>query len=216
MLSLFKNDGPSDSLSLQSLTIKTVKLMALARPCRADLAALDLNSRSYIPEGVVFKSTHLSKQSRPSHHQADFFFPSFQTDSCLCPVKTLKVYEQKTSAFRTNCKENFLFRSFIGKHGPVSASTIARWIKSCLHKAGIDTSKFQAHFTRAAAATKAAMSGVTVEEIMKAADWSGEGVFQMFFIFYYRPCHSVKFGTSVLAAKASKSHVDMETESSEV
>ena len=214
VLSLFKNDGPSDSLSLQSLTIKTVMLMALARPCRgADLAALDLNSRSYVLEGVVFKSTHLSKQSRPSHHQADFFFPSFQTDSCLCPVKTLKVYEQKTSVFRTNCKENFLFRSFIGKHGPVTASTIARWIKSCLQKAGIDTSKFQAYSTRAAAATKAAMSGVTVEEIMKATDWSGEGVFQKF---YYRPCHSVKFGTSVLVAKALKSHVDMETEPSEV
>ena len=30
VLSLFKNDGPSDSLSLQSLTIKTVMLMALA------------------------------------------------------------------------------------------------------------------------------------------------------------------------------------------
>ena len=64
VLSLFKNDGPSDSLSLRSLTTKTVMLMALARPCRgADLAALDLNSRSYVPEGVAFKSIHLSKES---------------------------------------------------------------------------------------------------------------------------------------------------------
>ena len=77
----------------------------------------------------------------------------------------------------------------------------------------MDTSKFKAHSTRAAAATKAAMSGVTVEDIMKAADWSNEGVFQKF---YYRPQHSVKFGSSVLAASASKSHVDMETEPSEV
>ena len=106
-----------------------------------------------------------------------------------------------------------MFRSFIGKHGPVTSSTIARWLKSCLHKAGVDTSKFKAHSTRAAAATKAAMSGVTVEDIMKAADWSNEGVFQKF---YYRPQHSVEFGSSVLAASASKSHVDMETEPSEV
>ena len=98
-------------------------------------------------------------------------------------------------------------RSFIGKHGPGSSSTIARWIKSCLHKAGV------AHSTRAAAATKAAMSGLTVEDIMKATDWSSEGVFQKF---YYRPQHSVEFGSSVLAASASKSHVDMETEPSEV
>ena len=106
-----------------------------------------------------------------------------------------------------------MFRSFIGKHGPVTSSAIARWLKSCLHKAGVDTSKFKAHSTRAAAATKAAMSGVTVEDIMKAADWSNEGVFQKF---YYRPQHSVEFGSSVLAASASKSHVDMETEPSEV
>ena len=103
-----------------------------------------------------------------------------------------------------------MFRSFIGKHGPVTSSTIARWIKSYLQKA-VDTSKFKAHSTRAAAATKAAMFGLTVDEIMKAADWSSEGVFQKF---YYRPQHSVKFGSAVLAATASKSHADMETEPS--
>ena len=57
--------------------------------------------------------------------------------------------------------------------------------------------------------TKAAMYGLTVDEIMKAADWSREGVFQKF---YYRPQHSVEFGSAVLAASASKSHVDMENE----
>ena len=34
------------------------------------------------------------------------------------------------------------------------SSTIARCIKSCLQKAGIDTLKFQTHSTRAAAAIK--------------------------------------------------------------
>jgi len=117
-------------------------------------------------------------------------------------VEPLRIYENRTSSFRVNPKENFLFQSFIGKHGPVTSSTIARWIKTCLQKAGIDTTKFQAHSTRAAAASKAALCGVTVEDIMKAADWSGEGVFQKF---YYKSCHSVEFGTSVLAAKTSNS-----------
>ena len=36
--------GPSESLSLQDLTIKTTMLLTLTRPCRgADLAALDVN-----------------------------------------------------------------------------------------------------------------------------------------------------------------------------
>ena len=111
----------------------------------------------------------------------------------------MKIYEERTAFFRDSSEENRVFRSFIGKHGPVTSSTITRWLKTCLQKAGIDTSKFKAHSTRAAAATKAAMSGLTVDEIMKAADWSSEGVFQKF---YYRPQHSGKFGSAVLAASA--------------
>ena len=214
VLTMFREDGGSASLSLQDLTIKTAMLLALTRPCRgSDLAELDLSNRSYVPEGVVFQPSHLSKQSRPSHHNISFFFPSFKEDKCLCPVEALRAYEERTASFRNNAGENRVFRSFIGKHGPVTSSTIARWIKSCLQKAGVDTTVFKAHSTRVAAATKAAMSGLTVDAIMKAADWSSEGVFQKF---YYRPQHSIEFGSSVLAAGASKSHVDMETEPSEV
>jgi len=76
---------------------------------------------------------------------------------------------------------------------------------------GVYATKFKAHFTRAAAAaTKMVMP---VDEIIKAVDWSSEGVFQLF---YYRPQHWVKFDSAILAANASKSHVDMEIESSKV
>ena len=109
-------------------------------------------------------------------------------------MECLSVYGQKTATFRDNSKENFLFQSFIGKHGPVTSSSIVRWLKTCVQKARVDKSKFQAHSTRAAKATKAAMSGTTVDNIIKAADWSGEGMFQKF---YYKPCHSVSFGTLV-------------------
>ena len=60
-------------LSLRDLTIKTTMLLALTRPCRgADLAALELTNRKYIPEGVVFSPSRLSKQSIPSHHGVEF------------------------------------------------------------------------------------------------------------------------------------------------
>ena len=72
---------------------------------------------------------------------------------------------------------------------------------------------FSGPSTRAASSTKAALSGLTVEEIMSAADWSSKGTFQKF---YYKPSHSAAFGTAVLAAneQASKPHVDMETKPS--
>ena len=113
---MFKKDGDSVSLSLQDLTIKTAMLLALTRPCRgADLAELDLNNRSYIPEGVVFQPSHLSKQSRPSHHNINFFFPKFEEDKCLCPVEALRVYEERTLPFRNNAEGSRVFRSFMGQ-----------------------------------------------------------------------------------------------------
>ena len=118
-------------------------------------------------------------------------------------METLKVYEERTISFCSNLSEKHLFWSFIGKHGLVSSYSIARWIKSCLHK-GVDTSKFQTHSTIAAAATKAVILGLSVEDIMKEADCSSEVVFQKF---YYRPQHSVEFGSSVLAASVSQNHM---------
>ena len=50
VLTLFRNQGPKGSSSLQDLTVKTAMLLALTRPCQgADLAKLDLNNRSFIP-----------------------------------------------------------------------------------------------------------------------------------------------------------------------
>jgi len=67
-------------------------LLALTCPCRpADLAELDLNHRPFLPEGVLFTSVHLSKQSQPSHNSKKFFFPAFKDDKNFCPVETLKV-----------------------------------------------------------------------------------------------------------------------------
>ena len=69
------------------------------------------------------------------------------------------------------------------------------------------------HSTWAPSSSKAAMAGVTVEELIHVADWSGEGVFQKF---YYCPKHSLAYGSKVLAIGTSKSHVDMETKPSKI
>ena len=74
---------------------------------------------------------------------------------------------------------------------------------------------FKDHSTRAASSTctKEAMEGLTVEDIIEVADWSVKGILQKF---YKQPKHSLAYGSKVLAAGASKSHVDMETKPSEI
>ena len=100
VLSMFKKNEDSASLSLQGLTIKTAMLLALTCPCRgADLAELDFNNRSYVLEEVMFQPSHLSKQSRPSHHNISFFFPKFEEDKCLCPVEALRACEERILPF---------------------------------------------------------------------------------------------------------------------
>ena len=62
-------------------------------------------------------------------------------------------------------------------------STIARWMKTTIHEAGIGE-LFSAHSVRGAAATAAHMKGMAVSDILSIADWSSDNVFKAF---YYRP-----------------------------
>ena len=73
-----KDLGANKDLSLKHLTMKTVMLLALTRPsCSADLSKLYLQMRSFKSNGVVFRPTHLAKQSRSSKPMADFFLSKF-------------------------------------------------------------------------------------------------------------------------------------------
>ena len=72
----------------------------------------------------------------------------------MCPVETLKVYEDRTKEFRQfKCSSptTNLFLSWIGEHNPVTSCSIARWLKMVMIEAEIDTSIFKAHSVRGAA-----------------------------------------------------------------
>ena len=78
-----------------------------------------------------------------------------------------------------------LFISYIKPHKPFSTDTLARWIKSVLASAGINTSVFKAHSVRGAATSHAYAKGVPVAEILCAADWTNEPTFRKY---YLRQC----------------------------
>jgi len=71
------------------LSVKTALLLALTCPLRSsDLAGLALTNLKYIPEGEVFSSKNLAKQSHAGRPGKEFFFPSFPDNPNLCPVNT--------------------------------------------------------------------------------------------------------------------------------
>ena len=205
-----KGLGANKDLSLKQLTMKTVMLLALTRPSRsADLSRLNLQMRSFKSNGVVFRPAHLAKQSRSSKPMADFFFPSFAEDPVICPMVTLKAYEERTESFRANLpvdSRHQLFLSCIGQHTPVSSSTIARWLKGFMAEAGIDISIFKAHSVRGASCSSAVGAGVTTKDILDAADWSSEGTFQRFYCRELKKDDQTTFGTAVLSSKPSSNN----------
>ena len=85
-------------------------------------------------------------------------------------VKTLSHYLERTQLFRE--QESKLFLTYQKPYHAVSASTISRWIKCMLKQAGIDTTKFGAHSTRAASSSAAQQAGVPIRDILSTGGWS--------------------------------------------
>ena len=152
---------------------------------------------------------HLVKQSRSSKRRTDFFFPAFKEDLRVCPVETLKAYEDCTVEFRklkSSTPKTKLFFSWIGEHNPVTSCSIVRWLKIVMIETGIDTSIFKAHSVRGAACSKAAGKGVTTKQILEAADWSSEGTFQRSYHRRLECEDKTSFGRHVLSSGSASNN----------
>ena len=130
--------GTNEALTLCSLALKATILLALTRSSRSvGLRKLDIRSQSLTAEGMLFEPQHLLKQSRPSKPLADFFYPRFPDEPLICLVVTIQAYEKRTQEFcvpasNKDTRKTALLLSWVGKHDPVSSSTIARWLNACL------------------------------------------------------------------------------------
>ena len=156
--------GENYSLSLKHLSWKVTMLLALSHPSRsADLSKIDLCRRVHKPDGVCFYPRTLAKQSRSTSQITNFFFPSLPEEDSLCPMSTLKEYENRIKPLRGG--ETKLLVAIIKPHKVVSSSTVARWLKSLLEASGIDISIFSAHSVRGASSSAAAITGISTDQI---------------------------------------------------
>ena len=88
----------------------------------------------------------------------------YSQDSNICPATTSLDYVNRTINFRKN-QDNLLL-SIKRPHKKITKSTIARWIKSILSLAGINTNILTAHSTRAASSWTAKNAGVSLTAIL--------------------------------------------------
>ena len=71
--------------------------------------------------------------------------------------------------------------SFAKPHNEVVKSTILGWIKEVLKQSGIAVEHFKAHSTRPTSSSKAQMSGLPVDQILKRGNWSTKSTWQTFY-----------------------------------
>lgn len=128
---------------------------------------------------LTLMTNHLLKQSRPAFHLEPVTLVHYPKDPKLCIVSVFREYLARTAGLRFPGETSLLI-STQKPHKGVSRATVARWTKSILLRAGVD-SKFTAHSTRAVATSTAKGRGVSLEQIARTAGWSNVGTFRRFY-----------------------------------
>ena len=184
VLSCLAKWSPVRFLSTLQLTQKLLVLILLCTGVRgATLQGLRTDSLSLSRESAEFvvDKKHF-KQNRPSWKPEPVVLKAFPQNKSLCPVHTLRCYLTRTSAVRKGTTQ--LFLCTVKPWGAASRATCRRWVLAVLDAAGIDTSQYGAGSTRAAATSKALVSGAPLDTILRCGGWSRASTFVKF---YNRP-----------------------------
>ena len=169
MLNFLSTLSPTQEINPQLLSYKLVMLCALVtgQRCQSLMHLMSLDSITKKGNSYVFIIDKLVKQSAPGKYQPVLEIPEFAPNINLCAATVMDEYIKRTQLLRND--ETQLFISFIKPFKKVSKDTISRWIKKVMNLAGIDTTVFKPHSTRAASTSKAKTCQLTLSTIMKSA-----------------------------------------------
>ena len=171
--------------------------MAKASPV-SELQALDVRYMQRKPDGVLFLLTQATKTQGGGGPRA-LFIPSLDEDPFLYPVRCLSQYFTCTETNPSSQDESDpLLLAINRQHRGASTHTVSRWLKAALGKGGVDTTRFGGHSTRGASTTPALARGVSMADVLAAADWSRPSTF---ITHYYRPQALNNFTHAVLSHK---------------
>lgn len=197
VLETIKSWGENKDMNRKNITYKVTMLLALASGSRcSELASLDTRYMKKVPDGIVLQLTRHKKNARCSEMPGQLFIGELKGEKKLCPCACLIDYINKTKNAR-NGTEDPILRAQNKKQGKVGTATVARWLTDCIRMAGTDvkTGKSIAHSTRGKATSEAKKNGMSTAEIMKAAGWKTDQIFERF---YYTPEFTGEFSNKVL------------------
>lgn len=110
----------------------------------------------------MFELPRCTKICHPGSETRKIVFDAFSKDENLCVVSCINEYLRKTQEWRDiddKIDRSWLILSLVKPHHPISTSSIARWLKETIRKAGITI--FTAHSTRSASTSEAKRMGLS-------------------------------------------------------
>lgn len=199
VLSYLSQQWPHGNLSLETLSKKTLTLLALVTAQRVQTISLIRISNINTCDSnlVTIKIPDNIKTSRPNSFQPILKLPFYNENPSICPAKCLIDYINKTSTLRETSND-YLFISYIRPYKKLSSQRLSHWIKDTLEKSGIDISIFSAHSTRHASTSRAHSLGVNIDVIRKTAGWSESSA--TFARFYNKEIIVDNFARSILSS----------------
>ena len=185
VLDFIRNLGDNGDLNDKDLTQKLVMLIALTNVTRAhEIQGLKLNYVEDHGNKIILHTANLTKTKRPNKPKINFTLLEYEAEKTLDVVDCFRHYIKRTKAWRgEEEEEKQIFIGLVEPHKPVATSTISRWLKELMSRAGINTEKFKAHSVRGASTSKAMVVGVPIDQILDKANWSKENTF---YKFYYK------------------------------
>ena len=126
VLSYLKSLGPSDSLMLKQLTLKTAALLTILGGRRIHtLHMLSVIHMDQSPDKVIFHIVGLTKCSKPMRPNQSIFYRVYAEDELLCPVKCIYAYlaAQMSKIITQNFTDFFI--TFGKPHHPASKDSLA-------------------------------------------------------------------------------------------
>ena len=120
----------------------------------------------------------LLKHSRPGR-STPIVFHCYPHRWQLYPLQTIQDYVTQRTLLAPQIDKFFI--THCKPYHPASKDTLARWVKNMLHFSGIDTSHYAAHSCHSASSSKAGVSGVPMEQMLKCGQWKSSHSFVRFY-----------------------------------
>ena len=193
---------PLEGISLKRLTLKVFFLVLLASGARrSDVSAIDLSRMSYTADGAMrlYPAREFVPKTRAAAEGNKAFAPivipplvgfvgANEPDSCLCPVRAVRIYVSRTNSFRRGRQRLFLSYQR-NRVSDITNFTLSMWVKVLVKSvylesgaADLATHRISAHQVRHLSMSLASRGNIPLEAIIRAGMWTNPTTFLAFYL----------------------------------